>query len=152
MNEADSIEWHDCEVQIDRYDSKQRAIKKNHEADFKRLEKCLKEESSLRNKDKVYKIDLELDQIMTCFKMSFVNLCSLFLTKCMNHEKFELLTLFESIFQLDGSAIIDNENKVIELERNPKEPELMEKLNKGLSILNTMNVQDMKGRYVQFRV
>jgi uncharacterized coiled-coil protein SlyX len=152
MNEADSIEWHDCEVQIDRYDSKQRAIKKNHKDDFKRLEKCLKEESSLRNKDKVYKIDLELDQIMTCFKMSFVNLCSLFLTKCMNHEKFELLTLFESIFQLDGSAIIDNENKVIELERNPKEPELMEKLNKGLSILNRMNIQDMKGRYMQFKV
>jgi hypothetical protein len=70
----------------------------------------------------------------------------------MNHEKFELLTLFESIFQLDGSAIIDNENKIIELKRNSKEPELMEKLNTGLSILNRMNVQDMKGRYMQFKV
>ncbi len=152
MTDVDSLEWHDCEVQIDRCTRKENAIKKDCKDDFNRLEKCLKEERSLRNKDKVYKIDLELDQIMTCFKMSFVNLCSLFLTKCMNHEKFELLTLFESIFQLDGSAIIDNENKIIELERNPKEPELMEKLNTGLSILNRMNVQDMKGRYMQFKV
>jgi len=100
----------------------------------------------------VYKIDLELDQIMTCFKMSFINLCSLLLTKCMNHEKFELLTLFESIFQLDGSAFIDGENKVIELVMNPKEPELMDKLNKALLILNGMDIQDMSGRSVRFKV
>jgi hypothetical protein len=52
----------------------------------------IKEEKRIRDKDKVYRIDMELDQIMTCFKLSFVNLCSLFLTKCMAHEKFELLT------------------------------------------------------------
>jgi hypothetical protein len=152
LNETDSIELHDCEVQIDRYLRQQKAIEKEHKDDFKRLKKCLKEERSIRDKDKVYKIDLELDQIMTCFKMSFINLCSLFLTKCMNHEKFELLTLFESIFQLDGSASIDCENKVIELEMNPKEPELMDKLNKGLSILNGMEIQDMSGRSIKFKV
>jgi hypothetical protein len=102
--------------------------------------------------DKVYKIDLELDQIMTCFKMSFINLSSLFLTKCMNHEKFELLTLFESIFLLDGNAFIDGENKVIELVMNPKEAELMDKLSKGLSSLNGMDIQDMSGRSIQFKV
>lgn len=152
LNETDSIELHDCEVQIDRYLRQQKEIEKEYKDDFKRLKKCLKEERSIRDKDKVYKIDLELDQTMTCFKMSFINLCSFFLTKCMNHEKFELLTLFESIFQLDGSASIDCENKVIELEMNPKEPELMDKLNKGLSILNGMNIQDMNGRFVKFKV
>jgi hypothetical protein len=70
----------------------------------------------------------------------------------MNHEKFELLTLFESIFQLDGSAFIDCESKVIELVMNPKEPVLMDKLSKGLSILNEMDIQDMSGRSVQFKV
>jgi hypothetical protein len=152
LNEADSIELQDCEAQINRCHRQQKAIEKEYKDDFKRLRKCLKEERSIRNKDKVYKIDLELDQIMTCFKMSFINLCSLFLTKCMNHEKFELLTLFESIFQLDGNAFIDGESKVIELVMNPKEPVLMDKLSKGLSILNEMDIQDMSGRSVQFKV
>lgn len=152
INEVDSIELRECEVQINRCLRQQKVIEKEHKDDFKRLKTCLKEERRIRDKDKVYKIDTELDQIMTCFKMSFINLCSLFLTICMGHEKYELLTLFESIFQLEGNAFVDSEKKVIELEMNPKEPELMRKLNKSLCILNEMDVHDMDGRAVQFKV
>lgn len=152
MSEVDSIELRECEVQINRCLRQQKVIEKEHKGDFKRLKKCLKEERRIRDKDKVYKIDTELDQIMTCFKMSFINLCSMFLTTCMDHEKYELLTLFESIFQLEGNAFVDSEKKVIELEMNPKEPELMRKLNKGLCILNGMDIHDMDGRAVQFKV
>jgi hypothetical protein len=103
----------------------------------------LEEEKRLRDKDKVYRIDIELDQIMTCFKMSFVNICSFFLIKCFDREKFELLTLMESIFQLDGNASVSNDRKFIDLEMNPKEPDLMVKLYKALQILNTMQVHDL---------
>ncbi|KAF5413989.1 MAG: hypothetical protein C5S48_10505 [Candidatus Methanogaster sp.] len=68
------------------------------------------------------------------------------------HEKFELQTLFESIFQLNGDACITNDEKRIELEMNPKEPELMDKLNKGLRILNTMAIRDPDGRSIQFNM
>ncbi|MGP8324062.1 MAG: hypothetical protein ACT6FG_08760 [Methanosarcinaceae archaeon] len=60
--------------------------------------------------------------------------------------------MFESIFQLEGASFVDSEKKVIELEMNPKEPELMRKLNSGLCVLNEMNVHDMHGRVVQFKV
>ena len=100
----------------------------------------------------MYRIDTELDQIMTCFKMSFVNLCSLFLTKCIDYERFELQTLFESIFQLGGSAFISDRKKTIELEVNPKEPNLMAKIEKGLRILNTMDIHDINGRSIKFTV
>jgi len=152
MNEVESIELQECEKQINKYLRQQKKIENEHKDDFKRLNMCLKEERRIRDKDKVYRIDTELDQIMTCFKMSFINLCSLFLTKCMSHEKYELLTLFESIFQLEGTAFVDSKKKVIELEMNPKEPELMRKLNKGLCILNEMDIHDMHGRAVQFKV
>jgi len=82
------------------------------------------------DKDKVYRIDTELDQIMT-----FINLCSLFLTRCMDYEKCELFTLFESIFQLEETAFVDSEKKVIELETNPKELALMRKLNKSFCVI-----------------
>ncbi len=152
MDEVESIELQECEKQINKYLRQQKVVENEHKNDFKRLKVCLKEERRIRDKDKVYRIDTELDQIMTCFKMSFINLCSLFLTKCMSHEKYELLTLFESIFQLEGTAFIDSEKKVIELEMNPKEPELMRKLIKGLCVLNAMDVHDMHGRAMQFKV
>lgn len=152
LSEVDSVELKNYETQINNYLRQQRTIEKEHKDAFKRLKKSLKEEKRIRDKDKVYRIDTELDQIMTCFKMSFVNLCSLFLGRCMDHEKFELQTLFESIFQLNGEAFIANEEKRIVLEMNPKEPELMDKLNKGLSILNTMNIRDPDGHSIRFNM
>jgi len=110
-SEVDSVELKNYETQINKYLRQQRTIEKEHKDAFKRLKKSLKEEKRIRDKDKVYRIDTELDQIMTCFKMSFVNLCSLFLARCMDHEKFELQTLFESIFQLNGEAFIANEGE-----------------------------------------
>jgi len=152
IDEVESIELQECEKQINKYLRQQKVVEKEHKDDLKRLKMCLKEERRIRDKDKVYRIDTELDQIMTFFKMSFINLCSLFLTKCMSHEKYELLTLFESIFQLEGTAFVDCEKKVIELEMNPKEPELMRKLNNGLCVLNEMDIHDMGGQAVQFKV
>ena len=84
--------------------------------------------------------------------MSFVNLCSLFLTKCMDDERFELQTLFESIFQHGGDALISDRKKTIEREVNPKEPTLMAKLEKGLRIVNMVNICDLDGRFVQFDI
>jgi len=150
--EADSVELKNYETKINKHLRKQKKIEKEHKDAFKRLKKYLKEEKRIRDKDKVYRIDTELDQIMTCFKMTFINLCSLFLARCMGHEKFELQTLFESIFQLNGDAFITNDEKRIELEMNPKEPELMDKLNKGLHILNAMDIRDPDGRSIQFNM
>jgi len=152
LSEVDAVELKNYETKINKHLRQQRKIEKEHKDAFKRLKTYLKEEKRIRDKDKVYRIDTELDQIMTCFKMSFINLCSLFLTRCMDHEKFELETLFESIFQLGGVALIAGEEKRIELEMNPKEPELMDKLNKGLRILNTMDIRDPDGHSIQFNM
>ena len=70
----------------------------------------------------------------------------------MGHERFELQTLFESIFQLGGEVFISDDANMIELEMNPKEPNLMSKLNKGLSILNTIDIHDPNGRFVTFNM
>ncbi|MEA1894792.1 MAG: helix-turn-helix domain-containing protein [Euryarchaeota archaeon] len=152
LSDVDSVELKNYETKINKCLRQQRTIEKEHKDAFKRLKKYLKEEKRIRDKDTVYRIDTELDQIMTCFKMSFINLCSLFLARCMDHEKFELSTLFESIFQLDGDAFITDEEKKIVLEMNPKEQGLMKKLNKGLCILNEMGICDPDGRSIQFDV
>lgn len=152
LSDIDSVELQKCEIQIKKCLYQQKKIEKEHKADFEKLKRFLNEEMRIRDKDKVYRVDTELDQIMTCFKLSFVNLCSFFLTRCFHGEKMEILTLFESIFQLNGSADITNGKKTIALEKNPKEPELMDKLNYGLSELNRMEIYDLDGRLINFKV
>jgi transposase len=139
-----------CERHINACLRKKRTIKKPYKADFKKLYVYLKEEERICLKDTVYRLDTELDQIMTCFKLSFVNLCSLFLADCLNHERFELLTLFESIFYLEGQAIITETEKIITLRQNPKEPELMKKLKTGMGRLNEMKITNLDGLQLQF--
>lgn len=151
LDDADTVCLKEYESHINRCIRQKAIIEKEHKDDFEKYRRYLEEEKRLRDKDKVYRIDTELDQIMTCFKMSFVNLCSFFLTRCFDNEKFELLTLMESIFQLDGSASVASDRKVIDLEMNPKEPDLMDKLYKGLRILNTMQVHDLDGRVIEFK-
>jgi hypothetical protein len=150
LSDDDALVLKEYESEINKCIRQREKIKKYHKDDFDKFGRYIEEEKRIRYKDKVYRIDVELDQIMTCFKLSFVNLCSLFLKKCFNDEKMELLTLFESIFQLDGSASILNGLKTIELKMNPKEPELMNRLNYGLDILNTMNVYDLDNRLIKF--
>ena len=152
LSDEDSTELQMCITEINRLNRQLNSIKKDYKEDFKRYYKSLKEERRIRDKDTVYKIDLELDQIMTCFKMSFVNLCSLFLTKCMNSDKFELSTLFESVFQLEGYSDIEKEKKNIKLEMNPKEPDMIDKISNALQILNGLNLRDLNGRAVRFIV
>lgn len=152
LSDEDSTELQMCITEINRLNRQLNSIKKDYKEDFKRYYKSLKEERRIRDKDTVYKIDLELDQIMTCFKMSFVNLCSLFLTKCMKSDKFELSTLFESVFQLEGYSDIEKEKKNIKLEMNPKEPDMIDKISNALKILNGLNLRDLNGRAVRFIV
>lgn len=48
--------------------------------------------------------------------------------------------------------LLISENKVIELEMNPTEPESMERLNKGLYRLNMLDIRGLDGRTVQCNV
>jgi len=116
------------------------------------LAECIKEEKRIRVKDKVYRIDTELDQIMTCFKLSFVNLCSYLLKECMDNEKYELLKLFESIFQLKGEGIITDREKRISLKENKKELKIKEKIYKIMQKLNTMEIYNLDSKRVVFNL
>ncbi len=150
LDVSDSEELKQIKREIDKCLRSQKAIEKPHKEDFAKLKENLKEEGRIRFKDKVYRIDTELDQIMTCFKLSFANLCSFLLTQCMNHERYELVTLFESIFQLDGNVKITDSEKIIKLKRNPKEPMMMKKLETCIQKLNGMNIKNLEGRLLQF--
>ena len=68
----------------------------------------------------------------------------------MNESRHEMLTLFESIFQLSGHSMLTQTEKLIELERNLKEDHVMEMVEEGMKRLNKMGIRDLQGRSVCF--
>jgi len=104
-----------CQKEIDCIHRAIRKIKKPHNEKFKRLQKLRKEWKRIQGKDYVYRVDVELDQLITCFRISFVNLCSFFLSHCIKDGRMELQTLIQSFFMLDGSITETNTERTITL-------------------------------------
>ena len=150
LSAADEKQLKEYEKEIARFLRSQKSVEKDYKEDFARLRKDTTEAERIRLKDKVYRIDTELDQLMTCFKLSFANLCSLLLSECMNNARYETLTLFESIFQLNGHSEFTETEKLIELERNPKEHKVMEAVDECMKRLNEKGIRDQQGRSVRF--
>jgi hypothetical protein len=91
----------------------------------------------------IYSVDVELDQIMTCFKISFANICCYLLDECFNGEKMTLQRLFEVIFDLQGAVRIENGCRNIFIKKNPKQQDVMKKLDSALDSINHMGFEWM---------
>jgi len=66
----------DIRKQIDQKNRKIKEIKKGYGNSFNSLKKKEDELARIIDKKKRYYVDVELDQLMTCFKISFANICS----------------------------------------------------------------------------
>ncbi len=142
----------DCDRKIKTIDRKINNIKKPYEEKFEKLQKWEKEGERIQGKEHIYVVDVELDQLMTCFRMSFANICSFFLSNCLNNEKMELQTLIQSFFMLGGTITETENERIIKLTRNEKEQEMMEKLALGLNALNSFGINYINGKKYLFQL
>lgn len=150
-SEKTSPQFNRINKEIDKLKREKNNLKKGHEKQFKSLEKKEKELARIIDKKKIYQVDVELDQLMTCFKLSFANVCSYFLEECLDARKMSLETLYESIFNLRGQSKVKDSVKKIILERNDKQPKMMEKLSNAFNIINNMekNNPDVEKYYFE---
>ena len=137
---------------INSFDRKVRKIIKNHEKSFKALKKKRAELARIIDKKRIYRVDLELDQIMTCFKISFANICSYLLDECFNGEKMTLEQLFETIFDLQGKGKCKGDIRAISIRSNPKQKEVMGRLDSAFDVINSMGIDDLKGCKYEFSI
>ncbi|MCP3872189.1 MAG: hypothetical protein GY699_03410 [Desulfobacteraceae bacterium] len=137
-NEKTEKQFNRINKEINKLLREKSKLKKAHEKQFKSLEKKKKELARIIDKKKIYKVDVELDQLMTGFKLSFANVCSYFIEECLDGQKMSLETLYESIFNLRGQSKLKGKVKKIILERNDKQPKMMEKLSNAFNIINHM--------------
>ena len=118
--------------------------------DLKRLQNYEKQWLRLQSKDFVYQIDVELDQIMSFFRISLVNIGCWFLRGCMGKSTMTLAKLLHAILLRPAEIELTKDIRRVKLQRNPKDPELMEKLVPALQKLNDLRIQHLDDRRIEF--
>ena len=97
-------------------------------------------------------MDVALDQIMTCFKISFANICGYLLDECFNGEKMTLQRLFETIVELRGRVVVEGDQRNVFIEGNLKQDYIMRRLESAPGAINHRGIKDTRGCTYNFKV
>jgi len=151
LPELDAKNLKDIQSEINSLKRKIKAIEMNKERSFNSLKMKKTELARIIDKKKIYSVDVELDQIMTCFKISFANICCYLLDKCFKGERMTLQQIFETIFELRGKVTIDGDQRNIAIEINMKQENLMKKLEFAFDCINSLGIKDIYGNRYNFR-
>jgi hypothetical protein len=150
LNEKDEEALSACTREIGRTQRCIKAVEKFNEKEFKRLYRLEANWMRLQGKDFFYKVDVELDQILTYFRVSLSNICAYFLKEFLQMGPMCFSSLKQSVLLLDGDIEETRECRKVRLIRNPKDPEMMTKLEAALVKLNALSLQTLSGKRYQF--
>ena len=138
----------DLSRQIDTHQARVKAIRKAHPA-LKKLERTEREWLRLQGKERVYQVDVELDQIMTYFRVSLVNLYT-HLSRLLGGSPLSLVRLLHTVLLLSGRVQETATTRHITLERNAKDPATMERLAQAIDAINKLNIHDNREKRFSF--
>ncbi|MBU4400993.1 MAG: hypothetical protein KKE86_16890 [Planctomycetes bacterium] len=129
-----------------------KAIEKQDAQLFHRLRRAEKEWLRLQGKETVYKVDVELDQIMTFFRVGLVNLYTYLAQELLGSSSIAMSRLVQSVLLLPARIRETADRKEVLLQYNAKEPELMARLRSGLKRINMLSLHTPDGRYLVFEM
>ena len=116
-----------------------------HEAELQR-EKLQGEKARLEGWRKVFTIDTELDQIMTAFKVTFVNLCAVLMTCYFGGHRLQLDTLIRGVLTLPGERVLSRHTETIRIYRRDRDRELMPLVEEACRLLTAKGLVRAKRR------
>jgi hypothetical protein len=127
-----------------------KSIESECSKELHRLRRHEKEWLRLQGKDYVYRIDVELDQIMSYFRVALVNLSSWFLSECMGKQSMSLAKFFHNILLMPAEIELTKGVRRIRLKSNPKDPDGMAVLEPAVQKLNDLRIQHLDERRIEF--
>ena len=131
----------------------QREIKKTEEPfkkKFTALRQKTKEFARIQGKQKVYHVDVELDQLLTSFRLTFANILAFLAKIILDNMRIEMNTLIQSILFLSGTIEQLPDIRKVSINKNKKDPKFMAKLSKGLKQLNALKIRHPSGAIYEF--
>jgi transposase len=139
-----------CQRDIRRIQRKIKKMEEPFKKQFNTLRKKSKEFARIQGKRKVYHVDVELDQLMTSFRLTFANLLVFFAKEMLDDTPIEMNTLIQSILFLSGKIEHLRDRRKVYINKNEKDPQFMKKLERGLSKLNAFKICHPSGVFYEF--
>jgi transposase len=141
-----------CQRQIGKIQREIKAIEKPFKTKFSRLRQQSKEFARLQGKKEVYHVDVELDQLLTSFRLTLANLLTFLAREILDDEAIEMNTLVQSTLYLPGRIEHHSGQRKVYLKKNDKDPKFMAKLAKGLLKLNSLEIRHPSGAIYEFEL
>ncbi len=148
LPKAEARELEEIARKINVLKSRVRAIRKTN-PDLRKLERAERGWIRLQGKETVYKADVELDQIMTFFRVSLVNFYT-YLARLMGWSHLSLVRLVHSVLALSGRIEETPTERTVFLRRNDKDPEAMEALSAAIEKINALGIRNLSGKRLSF--
>ena len=139
-----------CQSDIRRIQRKIKTIEEPYKKQFKTLREKSKEFARIQGKRKVYHVDVELDQLMTSFRLTFANLLVFLAKEILDNTPIEMNTLIQSILFLSGRVEQLPDRRKVYINKNEKDPQFMNKLQKGLLKLNALKIRTPSSGFYEF--
>jgi len=92
-----------CQREIRKVQRQIKKIEEPFKKEFKTLRNKSKEFARIQGKEKVYNVDVELDQLLTSFRLTFANILAFLAKEIMDESSIEMNTLIQSILFLSGT-------------------------------------------------
>lgn len=141
-----------CQRQIRKIHREIKKIEEPYKMKFITLRKKGKEYARIQNKQEVYHVDVELDQLLTSFRLTFANLLAFLAKEILGNISLEMNTLVQSILFLSGTVEQFSDCRKITINRNEKDPKFMETLSRGLHKLNSLKIRNPNGATYDFQL
>ena len=139
-----------CQRDIGKIQREIKKIEEPFEKQFAALRKKSKEFARIQGKQKVYHVDVELDQLLTSFRLTLANLLAFLAKEILDDMHVEMSTLIQSILFLSGTIEQFPDYRKVSINKNEKDPKFMEKLSKGLAKLNALKIRHPSNAIYEF--
>ena len=140
----------DKSKEINKYQRMIQKINKEHKTHLNLLKKHQKTWFRLQGKEQVYEVDVELDQIVTFYRVSLANLYAYFIKHFLEDESLSMIMLLHRVIHLQGKITESDLTRKITLQYNKKDPHMMKKLEKALIKINQLNIRGTGDKLMQF--
>jgi len=135
---------------IQNHEKEIKEIEKQHLDHFRLLRKHRREWLRLQGKETVYKVDVELDQILTYHRVSLANLYAYFIKYFLGGESISLIKLLHKIIHIKAIIKEDDDVRRVIFEYNKKDKSMMDKLAVAIDKINALNVIGTHGKRMEF--
>jgi len=136
--------------EIRRYERDIRKIEKEHPREFQLLKKHQREWLRLQGKETVYKMDVELDQILTFHRVSLAHLYAYFIKYFLGGQPMSMINLLHKIIHLHARIEQTKEARKIILDYNRKDRGMMNLLCQAIEKMNKLKVTGPQGKRMVF--